>query len=59
MGERSDIIDFQNFTEYKDEFETLLVTLLGEIYDPEIPFRQTTVTDRCKYCDFNTLCQRT
>jgi hypothetical protein len=59
MGEMGEINDFQNFIEHKDEFEALLISLIEEIYKPEIPFSQTPVIERCEYCDFNTLCQRT
>ncbi len=58
MGEKSDINDFLNFHEYADEFESRLLQLLEELFDPDIPFKQTNVTERCEYCDFNTLCQR-
>lgn len=40
------------------EFESRLEVLVKEIYDPEIPFTQTADEERCKYCEFAGLCQR-
>ncbi len=40
------------------EFESRLEVLVREIYDPEIPFTQTADEERCKYCKFAGLCQR-
>ena len=40
------------------EFETLLVGLLDELYNPEVPFDQTTNTDACQYCQFAAICYR-
>ena len=47
-----------DFNEYLDEFNSHLESLLAEIYDPGIPFVQTDVPDRCKYCDFKGICER-
>ncbi|XZF13309.1 PD-(D/E)XK nuclease family protein [Chitinophagaceae bacterium MMS25-I14] len=32
--------------------------LLGELFDPAIPFDQTTKVEKCGYCDFRELCNR-
>jgi CRISPR/Cas system-associated exonuclease Cas4 (RecB family) len=41
-----------------DEFEQNLIGLLNDLLDKEVPFKQTEDTDRCKYCDFKTICGR-
>ena len=40
------------------EFETLLNKLLTEIFSPEVPFTQTSEIDNCKYCAYQSLCNR-
>ncbi len=40
--------------EYEDEFRTLL----EEIFDPNIPFRQCSSIKNCEYCPFKTICDR-
>ena len=45
-----------NYQEVKVEFEQLLVKLLEELFNPQIPFSQTTVEDHCKYCNFIAIC---
>ena len=41
-----------------DEFEQNLRMLLENLLDKNVPFQQTEDTDRCKYCDFKTICAR-
>ena len=40
------------------EFEKILLMLIGELFDPSIPFKQTTDTDNCKFCPFKDICTR-
>ena len=35
-----------------------LAALFGEILDPAVEFAQTPFADKCKYCDFKTICRR-
>ncbi|MCB0722854.1 MAG: PD-(D/E)XK nuclease family protein [Ignavibacteriae bacterium] len=39
-------------------FEERLERLFAEIFDRDTPFRQTTEEERCKYCDYKTICNR-
>jgi len=39
-------------------FEALLVDLLSEMMDDQIPFNKTDDVKRCKYCDFVNICGR-
>lgn len=41
-----------------ENFKNSLLHLIGEIMNPEIPFRQTDEQDRCHFCDYRHLCQR-
>ena len=40
------------------EFEEQLKALLDEMFDPEIPFKQSTDTDSCTNCDYKKICKR-
>jgi ATP-dependent exoDNAse (exonuclease V) beta subunit len=40
------------------DFEHRLKILLEELYDPTVPFDQTTDTDVCKYCPYSRICYR-
>jgi RecB family exonuclease len=39
-------------------FEQRLERLFAEIFDPHTPFVQTTEEERCRYCDYKTICNR-
>lgn len=41
-----------------DYFENRLTETLTELFDPEIPIRQTAKTERCAYCPYKILCAR-
>ena len=63
MKDLSDGIWFLNSNEpFSDlqfaEFEMLLKNMLAEMFSPEIPFIQTTDEKRCKYCAYQSLCNR-
>ncbi|MCD8318398.1 MAG: PD-(D/E)XK nuclease family protein [Paraprevotella sp.] len=45
-----------DFNRLKDEFKTILQTVLNELFDPKIPFRQTSLPKICSYCDYKILC---
>jgi hypothetical protein len=40
------------------ELEPRLRQLLQELFDPAVPFDQTSIADHCKYCDFAGICGR-
>jgi CRISPR/Cas system-associated exonuclease Cas4 (RecB family) len=40
------------------EFEAHLKTVLEEIYNPEEVFDQTTLTETCKFCPYQSICYR-
>ncbi len=40
------------------EFELHLKTLLDELFDPVVPFDQTTDTEMCRFCPYESICYR-
>jgi len=44
--------------EVLNDFEQVLAQVLEEIFNPEIPFTQTTDKKVCVYCDYKTICNR-
>ena len=51
-------IPVTDFSIYEEEFRSHLQTLLTEIFSPEINFEQTTIEEKCAYCDFKTFCKK-
>jgi len=47
-----------NYFDVEENFLTGLTSCVEEIFDPEIPFKQTQLHDNCKYCDFKNICNR-
>lgn len=43
---------------FYDAVSERLETMLGEMYDTEIPFRRTDDEKACAYCDFKMICGR-
>ena len=46
------------YSDYAEEFEEALDTVLNELFDYETPFRQAADEDACTYCEFKTICRR-
>lgn len=53
VGKREALTDYAL---YRETFEQALRRCLDEMFDPQIPFTQTTVTASCGYCRFRQLC---
>ena len=51
-------IPVTDFSIYVEEFRSHLHALLTEIFSPEINFEQTTIEEKCTYCDFKTFCKK-
>jgi len=47
-----------DFAEFEEEFRTRLTACLEEIFDPAVPFVQTTSNEPCKYCPYIGVCNR-
>ena len=47
-----------DFSEFEEEFTSHLTDCLEEIFDPAVPFFQTTSTEPCKYCSYTSICNR-
>lgn len=44
--------------EYRDGFDERLRQLVADIFNPDLPYTQTTELAPCKHCDFRRLCGR-
>lgn len=40
------------------DYEKRLVSVIRELFDPSVPFTQTTDLDTCKHCCFADICKR-
>ena len=58
MGEARKKEEVSDFSIYEEEFRERLQALLDEIFQPELPFNQTDIKEKCAYCDFKSLCRR-
>lgn len=50
------LLQAENLEELKGNFTNLLRQKLEELFNPDIPFKHTTVADNCTYCPYLTLC---
>ena len=46
------------FPEAENYFEAYLTGLIHEIFDPSVPFEQTTDKQICTYCDYKDICNK-
>lgn len=61
-----DVINKQNreekyvtdFALYREEFKTYFDSCLDEIFDPAVPFNQTSTGEACKWCMFTNICKK-
>lgn len=51
-------IVIDDFSAYEEEFSSKLRLCIEEIFDPEVPFFQTTSLEPCKYCSYTSICNR-
>lgn len=58
IGSYKQKVEVTNFAFYEEKFRKLLNELLNEIFNKEVPFRQTEEKKMCEYCDFKILCKR-
>jgi hypothetical protein len=47
-----------DFSVYRNDFGNALTCCLEEMFDPRVPFTQTSNPDICKYCPFTIVCKR-
>ena len=52
---KEDIVDFRV---WNNEFKSLLLNKISEIFDPAYPFSQTDISENCLYCNFREICNR-
>lgn len=58
IGQSTQKEPVEDFSLYADKFRQHLQVLMEEIFNPEIPFTQTTVDKNCEYCDFKMICRK-
>ena len=58
MGSFREQKKIEAFSGLQDEFLVYLKQVLSHIFNPELPFIQTEVEARCRYCDFAGICNR-
>lgn len=51
---KAKVLDLESLLDYESE----MVSLIDEIFDPEIPFSQTEEFDRCRFCSYKVMCSR-
>ncbi len=52
------MVDVMDIRPFLSEFKSELNSMLKEMFDEEVPFSQTTDTDKCKYCPYAGICNR-
>lgn len=57
-NKQTETIGYQEHPGYESLIIERLMGVLSEIYDPEIPFDQTSIVEKCSYCPYNMLCGR-
>lgn len=58
MGKGRDKVDVNDVRSYLPEFSEQLHILLNDLYNPEVPFDQTTEEKHCTFCPYNEICRR-
>lgn len=58
MGKGKTKVLIENIQPMLPLYEEKLHALLSELYDPAVPFTQTTYTQSCTYCSYKSLCRR-
>ncbi len=51
---KSTTLDLESLLDYESE----IVSLIDDIFDPDIPFSQTAEIERCRFCSYKTMCGR-
>lgn len=47
-----------SFKPFEETFNSNINNLIINLFNPEIPFTQTSVIEKCLYCDYKNLCRR-
>lgn len=55
---RNDTFIVDNYFDYEDDFVNALTQCIEEIFNPELPFVQTTCEQNCIYCEYKSICRR-
>jgi len=58
MGQPRKYIPIPDYSTFDEVFTANLQALLSDLYDPEVPFRQTSEAETCRYCPYKGICNR-
>ena len=58
MGRGKDKVEIHDVRPHFPEFTEQLHLLLGDLYNPDVPFSQTTEEKNCTFCPYNEICRR-
>ncbi len=51
-------VAIESISPYEEEFREHLNKVILDLFDKEVPFRQTPVVEKCLYCDYRDICRR-
>ena len=49
---------FNDISAISNEFEERLKDVFKNFFDPSVPYTQTTVAERCKFCAYSGICNK-
>ena len=58
MGKGREKVRIADVRPFLTEFKEHLSQLLQDLYNPAIPFSQTTREENCVFCSYNEICRR-
>jgi ATP-dependent helicase/DNAse subunit B len=58
MGPAKKQIPVPDYSTFDEEFTSHLQTLLADLFDPEVPFQQTSEEETCRNCPYKGICNR-
>lgn len=56
LSKSKEVLDSDSFKKHLEEFKILLKEKLSEIFDKNIPFKQTEELENCTYCPYKDIC---
>ena len=58
LGKKQNKKVVNDFRPYQETFHELLCSLISNLFNPNIPFVQTVLSENCTFCDYKNLCRR-
>lgn len=57
-AKRARKVDIEDYRDYLDEFNRMMLDVLSDLFNPEIPFVPSEDPHACTFCEFHQLCRR-